>query len=122
MTFIDLINTRLEQLCANKNSRQEWIRDIDKIDGLDHLSKKIKNLADTTGREIILLIDEVDKSTNNQLFLHFLGMLRNKYLDRTEGLDNTFICLLMDNEYYLRKHFWKEKTFWSDGYFACVHR
>ena len=20
---------------------------------------------------------------------------------------------------YLKKHFWKEKTFWSDGYFAC---
>ena len=24
-----------------------------------------------------------------------------------------------NNYYYLRKHFWKEKTFWSDGYFAC---
>jgi putative transposase len=24
-----------------------------------------------------------------------------------------------NNNYYLRKHFWKEKTFWSDGYFAC---
>lgn len=24
-----------------------------------------------------------------------------------------------NNSYYLRKHFWKEKTFWSDGYFAC---
>ena len=21
--------------------------------------------------------------------------------------------------YYLRKHFWKENTFWTDGYFAC---
>jgi len=24
-----------------------------------------------------------------------------------------------DNEKILRKHFWKERTFWSDGYFAC---
>ncbi|MCL1819586.1 MAG: IS200/IS605 family transposase [Oscillospiraceae bacterium] len=24
-----------------------------------------------------------------------------------------------DNDKYLRKHFWKEQTFWSDGYFAC---
>ena len=24
-----------------------------------------------------------------------------------------------NNEYYLNKHFWKEKTFWSDDYFAC---
>ena len=23
------------------------------------------------------------------------------------------------NHIYLKKHFWKEKTFWSDGYFAC---
>ncbi len=21
---------------------------------------------------------------------------------------------------FLRTHFWKEKTFWSDGYFACT--
>ena len=23
------------------------------------------------------------------------------------------------HENYLKKYFWKEKTFWSDGYFAC---
>ena len=24
-----------------------------------------------------------------------------------------------DNASYLKRHFWKERTFWSDGYFAC---
>lgn len=24
-----------------------------------------------------------------------------------------------NNDYLLSKEFWKEKTFWSDGYFAC---
>ena len=24
-----------------------------------------------------------------------------------------------NNSYYLRRCFWKENTFWSDGYFAC---
>jgi putative transposase len=24
-----------------------------------------------------------------------------------------------NNDCYLIKHFWKEKTFWGDGYFAC---
>ncbi len=24
-----------------------------------------------------------------------------------------------NNHVYLKKYFWKEKTFWSDGYFAC---
>lgn len=23
------------------------------------------------------------------------------------------------NQYYLNNYFWKERTFWSDGYFAC---
>jgi putative transposase len=23
------------------------------------------------------------------------------------------------NYYFLSKHFWKEKTFWTDGYFVC---
>ena len=24
-----------------------------------------------------------------------------------------------NNQTYLKKQFWKEKTFWGDGYFAC---
>ena len=24
-----------------------------------------------------------------------------------------------NNQIYLKKHFWKENIFWSDGYFAC---
>jgi len=42
-------------------------------------------------KPVILMIDEVDKSTDNQLFLSFLGMLRNKYLDRKKkGMNFTF--------------------------------
>lgn len=44
-------------------------------------------------KEILLLIDEVDKSSDNQVFLNFLGMLRNKYLKRAEELDETFISM-----------------------------
>lgn len=29
------------------------------------------------------------------------------------------IWRLSNNKEYLFKHFWKEQTFWSDGYFAC---
>ena len=41
------------------------------------------------------MIDEVDKSSNNQLFLSFLGMLRNKYLLRNEGKDYTFHSVIL---------------------------
>ena len=36
-------------------------------------------------KEVILIIDEVDKSSNNQIFLSFIGMLRNKYLSKRNG-------------------------------------
>ncbi|AQR89943.1 hypothetical protein CLOBY_17050 [Clostridium saccharobutylicum] len=41
------------------------------------------------------MIDEVDKSSNNQLFLSFLGMLRNKYLLRNEEEDITFHSVIL---------------------------
>lgn len=46
------------------------------------LSDAITEMANQTDKKIVLLIDEVDKSSNNQLFLDFLGLLRNKYLTR----------------------------------------
>ncbi|MDZ7876665.1 MAG: AAA family ATPase [Saprospiraceae bacterium] len=47
------------------------------------LSKAITQLVKKCQKKVILLIDEVDKSSNNQLFVSFLAMLRDKYLIRT---------------------------------------
>ncbi|MCK5524829.1 MAG: AAA family ATPase, partial [Thiomargarita sp.] len=44
---------------------------------------------------LVLLIDEVDKSSNNQLFLDFLSLLRNKYLNQQEGRDYTFQSVIL---------------------------
>jgi len=44
---------------------------------------------------LVLLIDEVDKSSNNQLFLDFLSMLRDKYLQQHEGRDHTFQSIIL---------------------------
>lgn len=46
-------------------------------------------------KKVVLMIDEVDKSSNNQLFLSFLGMLRDKYLQRNEGEDVTFHSVIL---------------------------
>jgi len=46
-------------------------------------------------KEIILLIDECDDSSNNAIFLKFLGVLRNKYLLRAEELDVTFKSVIL---------------------------
>jgi hypothetical protein len=41
------------------------------------------------GQKIVLMIDEVDKASNNRVFIHFLGMLRDKFLARNKGKDYT---------------------------------
>ena len=44
---------------------------------------------------MMLSIDEVDKSSNNQLFLDFLGMLRKKYLRRDAGREESFHSVIL---------------------------
>ena len=51
---------------------------------LDDLANSILNFVESTTKKVVVLIDEVDKSSNNQLFISFLAMLRNLYLDRSQ--------------------------------------
>ncbi|EFG88196.1 hypothetical protein CLCAR_2189 [Clostridium carboxidivorans P7] len=66
-----------------------------KVENLNNLSNVITKLVIKANKKIVLMIDEVDKSSNNQLFLSFLGMLRNKYLLRNEGMDITFHSVIL---------------------------
>ena len=60
-----------------------WLVEImPKTDSLEMLSDVILELVSKANKKVVLLIDEVDKSSNNQLFISFLALLRNQYLDR----------------------------------------
>jgi hypothetical protein len=61
----------------------------------DDLSQIISMLTNLSHQKIVLIIDEVDKSSDNQLFLDFLGLLRNKYLLRSTGKDSTFHSVIL---------------------------
>ena len=50
---------------------------------LDDLSNSILDFVGHVDKKVVVLIDEVDKSSNSQLFISFLAMLRNLYLSRT---------------------------------------
>ncbi|MCI8925052.1 MAG: ATP-binding protein [Lachnospiraceae bacterium] len=50
--------------------------------GLRKLFKILGNLCGGTAKPLVLMIDEVDNASNNQVFLDFLAMLRDFYLDR----------------------------------------
>jgi hypothetical protein len=52
------------------------------VNTLSNLSDLITDLCEKTDKNLVLMIDEVDKNSNNELFINFLGMLRKKYLQR----------------------------------------
>ncbi|MCK5673124.1 MAG: AAA family ATPase, partial [Spirochaetales bacterium] len=62
---------------------------------LDTLSIFITEFVRKVDLDVVILIDEVDKSSNNQLFLSFLAMLRDKYLERNDGEDFTFKSVIL---------------------------
>ena len=69
--------------------------EIDTIINMRMLSRLITKLIKEANKELVLMIDEVDKSSNNQLFLDFIAMLRNKYLLSKEGQDYTFKSVIL---------------------------
>ncbi len=66
------------------------------------LSRRITELCANSDRDIILLIDEVDEVSNNELFLSFLGMLRKKYLSALDGEDSTFKSVILAGVYDIK--------------------
>jgi hypothetical protein len=60
----------------------DYIEQHKGLETFGQLDDVITGLVELIGRPAVLLIDEVDQSSDNQLFLHFLGLLRSKYLSR----------------------------------------
>lgn len=69
---------------------------------LKAVSKAITKFCKVIDRNVVIFIDEVDKSSNNQLFLSFLGMLRNKFLLRQQGKDKTFHSVILAGVYDIK--------------------
>ncbi|MCL2284598.1 MAG: AAA-like domain-containing protein [Fibromonadales bacterium] len=53
-------------------------------------------------KKIVLMIDETDKTSNNLVFLRFIGMLRNKYLLRKNGKVFTFQSVILCGVYDIK--------------------
>jgi hypothetical protein len=64
-------------------------------ENFEQLDQVITDLCIKSGKQTVLMIDEVDKSSNNQLFLDFLALLRAKYLLQNEGQDVTFYSVIL---------------------------
>lgn len=80
--FLQLIENRIyanEDLTAVKKA---IVGNVEEVSNLYDLSNRITAITQTHPKKIILLIDEVDQASNNRLFLKFLGILRDRYLQR----------------------------------------
>jgi hypothetical protein len=63
----------------------EWLKKtMAEVQDFEDLSDSISDLVELTEQRIVVLIDEVDQSSNNDIFIKFLAMLRNKFLSRDE--------------------------------------
>ena len=62
---------------------------------LEEVSKAITKFIKKQNKKVVLIIDEVDRASNFNLFISFLGMLRDKYLKRNSGKDSTFHSVVL---------------------------
>jgi len=77
---------------------EQWKNpDVADFDDLGrHITKMCRN------KKIVLLVDEVDKSSNNRVFLGFLSKLREKYLARAAEMDFTFHSVILAGVYDIK--------------------
>lgn len=109
-------NRVLKMQKAESSLLEDWNRPVSEQFPFDDLSERIASLCCHCDKEIILMIDEVDKSSDNQVFLSFLGLLRNKYMEQRQGNDKTFRSVILAGVYRLKNiHF-------STGKFVQGHK
>ena len=83
---------------AHKEEAKLWLDES--ITSFDLLNDFITERCQD--KKIVLIIDESDEASNNDIFVRFLKMLRDKYLLRNDGKDYTFQSVILAGVYDVR--------------------
>jgi hypothetical protein len=96
VTFMELVQRALHftSLAEDEDYINKWM-DLS-VENFNSLSAHISKLC--KDKKIVATIDEVDKTSNNRVYIHFLGMLRDLYLARNEGEASTFHSVILAAE------------------------
>ena len=84
LTFVD--NKRKNVEGFDGEAVQALRESLEKTEDFDlvELFRCLSAICDTSAKPVVLMIDEVDQASNNQVFLDFLAQLRDLYLDRED--------------------------------------
>jgi hypothetical protein len=96
--FMDLIHKSLQFTSASETYAMDWMNA--KVDSFELLSDHISIMC--RDEKVVLMIDEVDKASSNQIFLQFLSVLRSKFLARQRNKDHTFHSVLLAGVYDIK--------------------
>ncbi|MCK4762928.1 MAG: AAA-like domain-containing protein [Candidatus Aminicenantes bacterium] len=90
--FIAAFLLRLKRVfkIAGNNGMVKFIEASADVDCISKLDIWLTELITKIGEKVVLMIDEVDKNIDNQLFLDFIGLLRDKFLRYNAGEEVTF--------------------------------
>ena len=85
---------------------------------MDDVGRAITSWCMESEKEIVLLIDEIDKAANYYVFMDFLGLLRRKYILRQSRKDLTFKSVILagvSDVKRLKTHIKERKNISSEG-------
>ena len=89
--FLKRVHKALKFTDVEQAYRDSWLDE--KINSFSQLGDHITDLCEN--KKIVLMIDEVDKASNNRVFLGFLSKLREKFLAARSGKDFTFHSVIL---------------------------
>ena len=96
--FLGLVCDSLQFSSVKEEYREEW--EDDSVTDFTMLKRHITKMC--KGKKVVLMIDEVDKTSHNRVFLHFIGMLREKFLLYREDMDYTFHSVILAGVYDIK--------------------
>ena len=106
--FAEMLTEKLEQMKAE--NKQDMIALLACFNTgekriLRDLFVRLSKLCEKAEKPIVLMIDEMDSASNNQVFLDFLALLRGYYLERENRA--TFQSVILAGVYDVKNLKWK---------------
>lgn len=100
--FLRLTARELRRTAISPKLLAEWEAPVTAPLEMIQLDERITDLCCHADKEIVLMIDEVDKCTGHELFLVFLGLLRDKYIRHSKQKDTTFKSVILASAYDIK--------------------